>query len=70
MLKSRTTSNLTDHPAGIGFDLGVDAVSGRYRRQSQCQKGLAVVGVAFGFWGPTNSGNVTMDLAMQRWSLL
>lgn len=59
-------NDLTDHtPQELATILGVDAVmGGTIQTTKPMSEGASVaVGVAFGFWGPTNSGNVTINLS-------
>lgn len=59
-------STLTDHtPQELAMILGVDAVMGGVIQTTKpMSEGASVaIGVAFGFWGPTNSGNVTINLS-------
>ena len=56
-------SNYT--PQELASILGVDAViGGSMQTTKPISEGASIaIGVAFGFWGPTNAGNVTINLS-------
>jgi hypothetical protein len=59
-------SNLTDYtPQELAGILGVDAVMGGFIQTTKpMSEGASIaLGVAFGVWGNTNSGNITINLS-------
>lgn len=59
-------NNLANYtPQELSAILGVDAIMGGLIQTTKpVSEGASIaIGVAFGFWGPTNSGNITINLS-------